>query len=245
MINKIRCVIVDDEQHASKLLETYISSIPTLELVSIYSDPIKALAGITKKDNIDIAFLDIEMPDLSGIDLAASIKSKIGSIIFTTAYKDYAVDAFDLRANHFLVKPIRQAKFVKAVMDIIDDDLPRLEKIDKDFLFFKTGEKGKLTRVKKQDIIYFEGAGNYVKMVTTSFDQLIYLTLHEVQQLFKADAFFRIHRSYVVNAGKIISTSGNMLEFETSHKLQMSDFYKEDIIDFLKYYTIETGRLKN
>ena len=242
MNNKIRCVIVDDERHASALLETYISRMPNLELVKTYNDPVSALSEIDKNDKIDIVFLDVEMPDLSGMELAVSLKPKTGSIIFTSAYEKYALEAFEVRANHYLVKPIKQSKFSQTVMKIIEDDLPKLHKFLKNSIFFKTGEKGKLTKVKKQDIIYFEGAGNYVKMVTTKIEILVYLTLIEVEELFKKELFFRIHRSHVINARKIDKVSGNMLYFKTEHKVQMTEFYKEKLVKFLEDNTMETGR---
>lgn len=243
MNNKIRCVIVDDEKHASALLTTYISKMPNLELVKIYNDPVHALSEINKKDNIDILFLDVEMPDISGMELAVSLKPKTRSIIFTSAYEKYSIAAWDLRVNHYLVKPIKQAKFSQTVMEIIEQDLPRLHKCLKNSIFFKTGEKSKLTKVKKQDIIYFEGAGNYVKMVTTKGDPLVYLTLLEVEKIFKDDLFFRIHRSHVINAKKIEKVVGNQIYFKTEHKLQMTEFYKEKLIKYLEENTIETGRL--
>ncbi|MFD2285948.1 response regulator [Pedobacter petrophilus] len=242
MTNKIRCVIVDDEKHAIALLSTYISNMPNLELIKTYNNPVHALSEINKKDRIDILFLDIEMPDISGMELAVSLKPKTKSIIFTSAYEKYALKAFDVRANHYLVKPIKQAKFSQSVMEVVEQDLPRLHKCLKNAVFFKTGEKGKLTKVKKQDIIYFEGAGNYVKMVTTKGDPLVYLTLVDVEKIFKDDLFFRIHRSHVINAKKIDKVTGNLIYFKSGHKLQMTEYYKKNLINYFEENTIETGR---
>jgi len=177
------------------------------------------------------------------MELAVSLRQKTKSIIFVSAYEKYALTAFDVRANHYLVKPVKQAKFSQTVMEIIEQDLPRLHKCLKNSLFFKTGEKAKLTRVKKQDIVYFEGAGNYVKMVTTKSEPLVYLTLHEVEEIFKNDAFFRIHRSFVINAKKIEMTNGNLVHLDSGHKLQMTEFYKQKLLKHLEENTIVTGRL--
>jgi len=243
MNNKIRCVIIDDEKHAIALLENYISKMPNLELVKTYNNSVHALSEIDKKDKIDILFLDIEMPDISGMELAVSLKPKTGSIIFTSAFDKYAIEAFHIRVNNYLVKPIKQSLFSKIVMEVIEQDLPKLHKMVKNMLFFKTGDKSKLTKIKKQDIIYFEGAGNYVNMVTTKFEQLVYLTLLEVEDLFKYDSFFRVHRSHVINAKKIRKVSGNTIFFKSERKVQMTEFYKDKINKFLKDNTITTGRL--
>ncbi|RZK00206.1 MAG: response regulator transcription factor [Flavobacterium sp.] len=197
---------------------------------------------LLEKANKHLLFLDVEMPDISGIELAKSLSSKTASVIFTSAYEKYALEAFDVRAKHYLIKPIKQDKFSTEVMKVIDNDLALLHKCVNDVFFFKTGEKGKLTKVKKHDIFYFEGAGNYVKIVTTKIEQLIYLTLLEVEEIFKNDCFFRIHRSHVINAKKIAKIAGNTIYFKDERKVRMTNFYKAKLVKFLEENTIETGR---
>ena len=242
MKNKIRCAIVDDERHAITLLENYINAMPNLELVKTFNDPIKALSSIQDHDKIDILFLDVEMPQLSGITLARSLRSKTRSIIFTSAYEQYAVEAFDVRANHFLVKPIKQDKFSLAVMDVVDADIPVLHRNGKNILFIKTGEKGKLTRIRKQDILYFEGAKNYVNMVTAEREQLIYLTLKDIESIFNDDLFYRVHRSHVINARKIEKIVGNTISLGNGYTVQMGESYKDSLMKFLAEKTLLSGR---
>ena len=242
MKNKLKCVIIDDEKHAITLLTGYIATIPVLELVKTFTDPLKALSNIYPEDKLDIIFLDIEMPHIDGIELAAQLKTKSKAIIFTSAYQQYSIDAFDLRATQFLVKPIKLAKFTKVLMDIIDTDFASTEKPGKNIVFIKTGEKGKLTRVYKQNIIYFEGAKNYVNMVTTECEQLVYLTLKEVEELLSSDLFYRVHRSHVINARKIQKIVGNTINLGSGYQVQMGTFYKDGLIKFLEEKTLMSGR---
>jgi len=242
MKNKLRCVIIDDEKHAITLLTGYIETIPALELVKTFADPLKALSNIYPEDKIDIIFLDIEMPHIDGIELAAQLKTKSKAIIFTSAYQQYSIDAFDLRATQFLVKPIKLSKFTTVLMNIIETDFSSAEKPGKNIVFIKTGEKGKLTRVHKQNILYFEGAKNYVNMVTTECEQLVYLTLKEVEELLSSDLFYRVHRSHVINARKIEKIVGNTINLGSGYQVQMGTCYKNGLIKFLEEKTLMSGR---
>lgn len=242
MRNKIRCVIIDDERHAISLLSNYISTIADLELVKTFTNPLHALTGISAADNIDLIFCDVEMPHLSGMELARDLKTKTRSIIFTSAYQQYALEAFDVRASHYLLKPIKIAKFTQTVMSVIENELTENEKPESDISFFKTGEKGKLSRVDKQDILYFESAKNYVTMVTTEKKQLVYLTLKDVEKLLGGDLFYRVHRCHVVNARKIQKIMGNTINLGQGHLVQMGDAFKGGLVKFLKENTLLSGR---
>ena len=243
MKNKIKCVIIDDERHAIALLTTYISSIPNLELVKSFTNPLEALSGITQEDEIDIIFLDVEMPHLSGMELARDLRPKAKSIVFTSAYERYALEAFDVQASNYLLKPIKIAKFTKTVIRIIENELSVKEPLGKNIKFFKTGEKGKLTRLRKQDILYFEGAKNYVNMVTAQTEQLVYLTLKDVEKIFCKDLFYRVHRSHVINARKIQKSVGNTINLGQGFQVQMGESYKSGLLKFLEEKTLLTGRI--
>lgn len=242
MKNKVRCVIIDDEKHAISLLKTYIGSMPNLELFKTFNNPLEALSGITADDDIDIIFLDIEMPHLSGIELAKALRPKARSIIFTSAY-NRSLEAFEVRANHYLLKPLNLTKFTQTVMGIIDNELSKTEREGKNIKFFKTGEKGKLSRIDKQEILYFESARNYVSMVTAEKKELVYLTLKEVEKIFCKDLFYRVHRSHVINADKIQKIVGNTINLGQGYQVQMGGTYKSGILKFLEEKTLLTGRI--
>lgn len=242
MKNKVRCVIIDDEKHAISLLKTYIGSMPNLELFKTFNNPLEALSGITAEDDIDIIFLDIEMPHLSGIELAKELRPKARSIIFTSAY-NRSLEAFEVRANHYLLKPLNLAKFTQTVMGIIDNELSKTDGEGKNIKFFKTGEKGKLSRIDKQEILYFESAKNYVSMVTADKKELVYLTLKEVEKIFCKDLFYRVHRSHVINADKIQKIVGNTINLGQGYQVQMGGTYKSNLLKFLEEKTLLTGRI--
>jgi len=242
MKNKVRCVIIDDEKHAISLLKTYIGSMPNLELFKTFNNPLEALSGITAEDDIDIIFLDIEMPHLSGIELAKELRPKARSIIFTSAY-NRSLEAFEVRANHYLLKPLNLAKFTQTVMGIIDNELSKTDGEGKNIKFFKTGEKGKLSRIDKQEILYFESAKNYVSMVTADKKELVYLTLKEVEKIFCKDLFYRVHRSHVINADKIQKIVGNTINLGQGYQVQMGSTYKSGLLKFLEEKTLLTGRI--
>jgi DNA-binding LytR/AlgR family response regulator len=242
MKNKVRCVIIDDEKHAVSLLKIYIASLPSLELFKTFNSPIDALAEIKAEDDIDIIFLDIEMPYLSGIELARDLRPKARFIIFTSA-SDRSLEAFDVRADHYLLKPIKLAKFTQTVMGIIDNELKKTENQGANIKFFKTGIKGKLSRIHHQDILYFESAKNYVSMVTADKKELVYLTLKEVEKIFNKDLFYRVHRCHVINATKIQKIVGNTINLGEGFQVQMGGTYKNGLLRFLEEKTLLTGRI--
>ena len=243
MKNKIRCVIIDDEKHAITLLTHYISSMPNLELYKSYQDPLLALSEITTADDIDIIFLDVEMPHISGLDLAIELRGKTNSIIFTSAYDKYALEAFDGRANRYLIKPIKVAKFTQTVISVIENELDKLPHPGSDMAFFKTGERGKLSRINKQEILYFESAKNYVNMVTSEKGTLVYLTLKEIENIFRKDLFCRVHRSHVINLSKIQKVVGNTINLGEGIQVQIGNAYKAELLKFLEGKTFLTGRI--
>ena len=243
MKSKTRCVIIDDEQHAITLLTHYISSMPNLELYKTYRNPLLALSEISKDDDVDIIFLDIEMPDINGLELAIQLRGKTQAIIFISAYDKYALQAFDGRANRYLIKPIKLATFTQTVISVIENELDKCSHPGSDIAFFKTGERGKLSRVNKQEILYFESARNYVNMVTSEKGTLVYLTLKEIEKIFRKDLFCRVHRSHVINVTKIQKIVGNTINLGEGVQVQMGNAYKAELLKFLEDRTFLTGRI--
>ncbi len=241
-MNKIRCVIIDDEKHAISLLTSHISSMPNLELVKAFHNPLLALSQLSEEDHIDIIFLDVEMPHISGIDLAVKLRPKTRTIIFTSAYQQYAIDAFDVQASNYLLKPISLTKFTIAVAAVIEKELFQ-DKGSKNMAFFKTGEKGKLSRIRKHEIIYFEAAKNYVSMVTFEKKELVYLTMKEIEKAFCTELFCRVHRSHIINVKKIEKIVGNTINLGNGHQVQMGITYREKFLKFVAEKTLLTGRM--
>lgn len=199
----MKCLIVDDEPLAREILETFTAKVPQLELVSSCTNAFEALE-ILQKEKIDLVFLDIQMPDLTGIQLYSSLNTK-PLVIFTTAYSNYAVTGFELDALDYLVKPFSFERFLKAVNKALELGKKKTEDSvsgHHDFMFVKDGTK--LVKVNYDDVLYLEGMKDYVKIVMK--DNKFMLTLISMQHMIEKlpdRKFVRIHRSYIVSISKI------------------------------------------
>jgi DNA-binding LytR/AlgR family response regulator len=215
----LRCIIVDDEQALISELRFSLESIDGIEVLATYTDGLQVLKRINDLD-IDIAFLDIEMPEITGVELARRIKkvdSNI-SIIFTTAYKQYAIDAFDIGATHYLLKPIRKEKLIAAINRIIGSRDNQIKVIKgKTQLPEKISVKGRdsTTFIKIKDILYIESLDSKTILVTKKEK----VTSKEILQFWQKEllnvGFLRCHRSYIVNTDyvyRIQKILGNVYE---------------------------------
>jgi DNA-binding LytR/AlgR family response regulator len=211
----IKAIIVDDEPLAQDVLETYIDKMPEIELVSKCENAFEANEAL-KADNIDLMFLDIQMPQLTGVEFLKSL-SNPPVVIFTTAYPDYAIEGFELDAVDYLLKPISLERFMKAVnkaSEIIKARKAEYENHesndDKEFFFVKADKK--LIKCNYDDILYIEGLKDYV-IIRQEASRIITLqTMKSLELKLPSDTFMRIHRSYIVNLDKIEAIVGNMVE---------------------------------
>jgi len=193
----INCVIVDDDSVSVNLLEHFINSTDGLALLSSFSTAIEAGNYIRKNDsNIDLLFLDIEMPGMTGIELMESFKNLPPTIIISSKDK-YAVKAFENRAINYLVKPLEYGKFLKALERVFE--IYENHKGDQlDYLFLKDG--GTLSKVNHKEILYFESLGDYVKVYVKDKTYTVNTTMKNVEDKLKSNSqFLRVHRSYTIN----------------------------------------------
>ncbi|UII31445.1 LytTR family DNA-binding domain-containing protein [Fulvivirga ulvae] len=214
---KMKCLIVDDENIARKILSDYVSKVPELELAAACSSALQALNHI-KNDNIDILFLDIQMPDLTGLDFLKILPNKPATIL-TTAYSEYAVQSYELDVVDYLLKPIDFDRFYKAVAKVISSkdrkagNLPKstaLQQTDK--LFIKADNK--IVKVVFDEIVVINGDGPYVKIITEDGRKIMSLqSMSKLIQMLPAN-FFRVHRSHIVNIDHIDSIDGNMIKLK-------------------------------
>ncbi|MCX2454170.1 LytTR family DNA-binding domain-containing protein [Pedobacter sp. PLR] len=244
MKNQINCVIIDDDQFAIDILKDYIAEVPGLSLYRSYTNPVIALAELLEERNVHLLFLDINMPKLSGLQIAESLKHRIKNIVFTTAHSKYAIKAFDVQARHYFLKPIELSHFIKVVSSIITSSKTNsLATIDDESYFIHTGERGKLTRVQKKEIIYIQGAINYVDLFMQNRRYTIYMTMKEMEVVFKSDPrYFRVHKSYIINRDFVDSIIGNTIKLG-EHQALMSSPYKNDFIKYLSQRTLLSKRL--
>lgn len=212
----INVIIVDDEPLAQEVLETYLEKMPQLELVAKCSNAFEANEALKEKE-VDLMFLDIQMPGLTGIDFLRTV-SNPPEVIFTTAYPNYALDGFELNALDYLLKPISMDRFLKACNKAIDKiDLQRRNEgssgtLDENSDFFFVKADKKLVKVKFDEIIYVEGLKDYV-IIRLEQERVITLqTMKSLEEKLPSDRFRRIHRSYIVNVNQIDAVMGNMVE---------------------------------
>jgi len=232
----IKCFIIDDQEPACRLLEEYISKIPQLQIVGISHEPLDALSKIQEKE-VDLLFLDINMPVLNGIQFLKALKNPPNTI-FTTAYSEYALQAFDLKVIDYLVKPIPFERFVMAVNRIFDIHIPAVIKNAppessfpevqfNDFSFFKTNQN-KLEKINFNEVIFIESHGEYARFHTKKKISVSRVSLNKLEEIFPKNKFFRVHRSFIINLGKIETIDGNLIEIQT-YKIPISKNRREEL----------------
>ncbi len=216
-MSKLKCLIVDDEHIARKILSDYVGKVPELEFVASCSSALKALNYI-KQDNIDILFIDIQMPDLTGLEFLKMLPNRPATIL-TTAYSEYAVQSYELDVIDYLLKPIDFERFYKAVTKVIALKDSRVNYPSNttpshhtDKLFIKADSK--IIRVAFHDIIVINGQGPYVQINTTQDSKIMSLqSMSKLEALLPAN-FYRIHRSHIINIDHIDSIDGNMIKLK-------------------------------
>lgn len=225
----IRCLIVDDEPLSVRVVEKYIANLPELTLVAACQNAFEAME-VLRKEAIDLLFLDVNMPKLSGISFLKTL-NKPPLVIFITAYPEYAVEGFELEALDYLLKPFSFERFLKAInraeaklKSIPTDNAPN-------HLFVKADKK--LYNIAFSDILYFQAYGDYVKVFTKTQKLVTKRKLSELEQALPDTTFQKIHRSYIIALSAIQFIEGNMVQVATI-KLPITTTYKEELMLKLK-----------
>lgn len=230
MKQHFNCLIVDDEPIARQIIETYCNHLPELKIVASCTTVFEAKTFL-QSHAIDILFLDINMPVLDGVSFLKTLKNP-PQVIFTTAYKEYAIDAFDLAACDYLLKPFSLERFLIAV----DKAILALKKLtpatseetqESNFIFIKAD--GKIYKLLHSDILYTEASGNYTKFITTSQQLMTAMTLTSAEELLPQSIFIRIHRSFLINKSKIGHIEGNIVHIGTA-EIPIGSNYKADFL---------------
>lgn len=227
-------IIVDDEPLAQDVLETYIEKLPDLTLVAKCNNAIEANDTIADGD-IDLMFLDIQMPQLTGIEFLKTLQNP-PLVIFTTAFSNYAIEGFELEAVDYLLKPISFERFMKAVnrakeLHKMQTGIQANSKDDQEFIFVKADKK--LIKINFDDVLYVEGLKDYVIIKMPGNRVITLQTMKSLEAKLPSDKFKRIHRSYIVGLNQINAVIGNMVEIkdkgEVKH-LPIGKNYREDLL---------------
>lgn len=234
-MKKIRVLIVDDEYLAMNIIENFLQHLEEFEIVAKVKSPIAALT-LLQEQAIDLLFLDIQMPTLSGNQLLRSLKNPPVTI-FTTAYTDYAIEAYDLNVVDYLLKPFSFERFLQAIqkakeqLNSAQTPAPPLPDgpapTGKDFFSVKVD--GKVQKIKFDEILFIEGLKEYVRIVCQSGKYVTLESLRNLEEILPAGKFLRVHKSYIVAIGKVNALNGNMLEIGPV-KIPVSRDKKEEVL---------------
>ena len=227
----ISCIAIDDEPLALEVLKKYASQTPALKLVAAYSDAVEAI-NYLQNNQVSLLLLDIQMPDINGFQLYRNLLIK-PMVIFTTAYKEYAIDGFEEDAVDYLLKPFNLARFQKAITKAIAWEKHKEineSKTPSQYLYIH--EDYKMVKVAFSEIIFIEALDDYVKIHTDTRSYLTLLSMKKVLEKLPGKQFIRIHRSYIVATEKIIFSQFRKLGLINNIELPIGDTYRSEIPDF-------------
>lgn len=227
-MKKIKCIIVDDEPLAVSLLGSYVEKIPFLELVFSTENPIEALEFI-QKNNADLVFLDIQMPELTGINFMKIVGDKM-KYILTTAYSEYALEGYEHNVVDYLLKPISFDRFSKSVMKA-QERFPVAEASEAGHFFVKSS--GQQHRINFDEILYVESIKDYVNIKTETQEYIVLDTLKSLENQLPAN-FTRIHKSFILNLDKVKSLNSKKVILISEHEISVGEMYRSNLLEKLK-----------
>ena len=209
----IKCIIIDDEPLAINVIEDHLKNFDNIEIVATFNNPLKAYS-VLEQEKIDVIFLDINMPQMTGFTFIESLTTK-PLIVFTTAYREYAVKSFELDILDYLVKPIPFNRFLKTINKIyqqvyVTNSSAESALQQEPHIFLKVNKK--LIKVNLNDILYIESLKDYIKVITSIGDYVVHKSLSAITEELPESNFIRVHRSYTISINKIAAIDGNLIE---------------------------------
>jgi two-component system LytT family response regulator len=238
----VNCIIVDDEQHSIDILVHHIRQTSFLNLIATSTSAVEALDIINNK-KVDLIFQDIQLPDLSGIDVIKAINGKC-KVILTTAYSEFALQGYELDVVDYLLKPISFARFIKAVQKAMNllqvPGKPATnESTEDDHIYVKTGIKGKVLKINLHEVDYIESLKNYVAIHHAGQKTLVYLNMKELEAKLPERKFIRVHKSFIISASRIVRVEGNQIILKNINAdILLGDTYREKFLEMIKNKTI-------
>jgi two-component system, LytTR family, response regulator len=231
----IKCIIVDDEQHAIDILAHYAKQTPQLQLLGTFTNPLEALQ-LLGQQKVDLVFLDIQMPELSGIDFIKAVQGKT-RVVLTTAYSEFALEGYELYVVDYLLKPVRFPRFLAAVQKAFEQISVAESKhsTEDDYLFVKTESKGKLLKVNLADIDFIEGMKNYLVIHRGGQKTLVYATMKELEERLPAKQFLRVHKSFIIPVSRITGIEGNLVRLKNiTAEIAIGESYKAALMEIVR-----------
>lgn len=242
----LRCIAIDDEEHAIEVITDHITDMPGLKLLKSFTSSVAALTEITKDDKVDIIFMDIDMPGINGIDLAKSLREKTKYLVFTTAHPDYALQAFDVHSDQYLLKPISFAKFAKGIERILQRENDRISTFEgtdsNNVLFVKGDHKHAFANIAIDEILYVKALQNYVQIVTKDDAITTYLTLKEVEKALDPHLFIRVNKSHIIAKNTIKKVDGNSIRLSNNESVLLGDGFKQKFYEYIQKSLLKSLR---
>jgi DNA-binding LytR/AlgR family response regulator len=225
--NKYKCIIIDDEPIAINVIKDHLEQFSNIECNQGFTKALDATETLNK-ENIDLLFLDINMPGISGVEFLRSLP-KPPKVIFTTAYRNFAVDAFELDAVDYLVKPISFERFLKAINKFLalNQQIEAAKEQKKEYIILKADKKNH--KIPLENILFIESLDNYIKVHTTDKSLICYEKLSNIEKDLPPEDFIRIHRSYIINVNKVDVFTSSYLEIG-AHNFTIGRNYKEEVL---------------
>jgi DNA-binding LytR/AlgR family response regulator len=246
---KIKCLVIDDEPPARDILKKYIAGVELLELAGECSNAVETLSFL-QNNSVDLLFLDIKMPHILGTSFLRTLKNP-PKVIFTTAFRKYAVEGFDLNAVDFLLKPISFERFLQAVNKVMHMDIPvaantnpmneSLSEQSHPFLYFRADRK--MVKVFLEDILFIESLKDYIKIVTTHKVIISKQSISSLEEMLPKDAFVRVHRSYIIAVNKIDSYNTDSIEI-AKKEIPIGRLFRHDVSRVLNLSPLKNGTVK-
>ena len=224
---ELKCLIVDDEVLAQDVIEKYISNIPTLKLLGKWDNAVEAISFL-HNNSVDLLFLDLNMPELSGLDMLKTL-TNTPKVILTTAYSEYALESYEYSVVDYLLKPIKLERFIKAVNKVVEQY--NEIKVNEDITYKQHSQtifikEDQVTyQVNLNDILFVEAYGNYLKVHTKEKVYVTRDTLYEMEKKLSKELFLRVHKSFIISLSKIESVSGNRV-FINKQEIPVGEMYK-------------------
>lgn len=222
----MNCIVIDDEELSRKLLEQFIGKNDSLVLLNSFSNPVDALSFLSN-NKVDVIFLDIEMPEMNGLEFM-KVLNPLPSIILTTSHKEFALDAFEYNVVDFLVKPIVYSRFIKAVQKVkaTFEKKEEFHISDDNNVFVKQGSS--IVRIKKSDILWVEALGDYIILHTDKDKFTILSTMKGIEEKLPSQDYIRVHRSFIIRIDKIDSIEDNTISYKEK-LIPIGKSYREEV----------------
>ncbi len=228
----MNCIIVDDDVFIRKITEDFVKRTESLNLLYSLSSAVEAINALNSHENIDLIFLDIEMPEMSGIDFLNALGTTLPQVIIISSKEKYAIDAFEYDVTDYLLKPFTYSRFCKAVNKALERQEKSRLHSKGDEIFIK--HNSSLVKLKYTDILWIEAMENYVIINTFTEKYTIHFTMRAIEEKLPQKQFVRVHRSFIVNTGSIHSIEDNMIQIKTNDKakngIPIGKSYKDKLL---------------